>query len=135
MARRRIAVQAGDEEDVNVTPLLDVVFIMLIFFIVTSTFVKEPGIEPNRPEARTAEYQRFGTILVAIDDEDRIWVDREEVDLNGVREFVEKLRRENPKATAVVQSDAAAKSKTFIDVVNQIRDAGMPTVAVSTKDS
>lgn len=135
MARRRLIKQGDDDEDINVTPLLDVVFIMLIFFIVTSTFVKEPGVDTIRPIAETSEAQRFGTILIAIDEDDRIWVNREEVDLLGVKQFVEKLRRENPKATAVVQADVASKSRTLVEVVNQIRDAGMPTVAVSTQDS
>ncbi len=135
MARRYVASQAADEEDVNVTPLLDVVFIMLIFFIVTSTFVKEPGIDPERPLAQTADQQRFGTILVAIDADDNIWLNREEVELAGIKPYVESTRRENPRATAVVQADVGAKSKTLIEVVNQIRDAGMDTIAISTEDA
>lgn len=135
-ARRNLSSTAGDgEDDVNVTPLLDIVFIMLIFFIVTSTFVKEPGIDPIRPEADTAIAKRFGTILIAIDADDTIWVNREEVDLEGVGPYVEQIRRENPKATAVIQADVEAKSRTLIEVANAVRDAGMDDVAVSTVDS
>ncbi len=135
MARRNLSSTPNDDEDVNVTPLLDVVFIMLIFFIVTSTFVKEPGIEPERPLADTATQQRFGTILVAIDADDNIWLNREEVELGGIKPYVEGLRRENPRATAVVQADVSSKSKILVEVINQIRDAGMDTIAISTDDS
>lgn len=125
-----------DEGDVNVTPLLDIVFIMLIFFIVTATFIKEPGVEVVRPPAETAEDQRLVSILVAIDGENRIWINREEVPLEGVRNAVERLRRENPKGSAVIQSDGTAHSRYLVEVLQQIRDAGVQEViAVSTKRS
>ncbi len=135
MARRRLSSSNAEDEDVNVTPLLDVVFIMLIFFIVTSTFVREPGVEPIRPEAKTAEPQRFGTILVAIDEEGGIWLNREQVELGDVKGFVEDVMQENPRATAVVQADVSSTSRTMIEVINQIRDAGMSQIAISTKDA
>lgn len=133
MARRNFSQGAADEEDVNVTPLLDIVFIMLIFFIVTSTFVKEPGIEVERPEAVTAEDRRLASIIVAISSEDEIWINKERVELEEVRAVVEQLRRENPKGTAVVQADAKSKSRLLVEVVNQIRATGMTNVAVSTE--
>jgi len=134
MARRRIVQSAGDEEDVNVTPLLDIVFIMLIFFIVTSTFVKEPGIDPLRPEATTATNRKLASIIVAISEDDEIWINKEMVELEEVRGAVEQLRRENPKGTAVVQADARSKSRLLVEVVTQIRATGITDVAVSTKD-
>ncbi len=135
MARRNSFQQAADEEDVNVTPLLDIVFIMLIFFIVTSTFVKEPGVEVMRPEAVTAEERRLASIIVAISSEDEIWINKEQVELQEVRAVVEQLRRENPKGTAVVQADAESKSRLLVEVVNQIRATGVTDVAVSTEDA
>ena len=136
MARTRVSdISAGGEDDVNVTPLLDIVFIMLIFFIVTSTFVKEPGVEITRPEAQTAQDRKFASILVAITADDQIWINKEEVPLEQVRVRVEELRRENPKSTAVVQADAKAKSRYLVEVVNQIRDAGVSEIAVSTDDA
>ncbi|MGE0408663.1 MAG: ExbD/TolR family protein [Amphiplicatus sp.] len=135
MARSRIQAESGGEDDVNVTPLLDIVFIMLIFFIVTSTFVKEPGVEINRPEAMTAEKQKLASILVAVTADDEIWINKEEVTLEEVRGAVEQLRRENPKGTAVLQIDAKAKSRFLVEVVNQIRDAGVTDIAVSTVDA
>jgi len=134
MARRSSFTQESDEQDVNVTPLLDIVFIMLIFFIVTSTFVKEPGVEVERPEAVTAQERKLASIIIAISDQDEIWINKELVELNEVRAAVEQLRRENPRGTAVVQADAEAKTRMLVEVVNQIRDTGISDVAVSTKD-
>ena len=131
--RRRFTHNADDAE-VNVTPLLDIVFIMLIFFIVTSTFVKEPGVEVERPDAVTATERRLASIIIAISDQDEIWINKERVELNEVRAAVEQLRRENPRGTAVVQADSAAKSRLLVEVVNQIRATGISDVAVSTED-
>lgn len=133
MARSKFA-KSEQDEDVNVTPLLDIVFIMLIFFIVTSTFVKEPGVDVTRPEAATAEERKFASILVAITEEDEIWINKEEVELEEVRILVEELSRENPKATAVVQADSKATTRYLVEVVEQIRAAGVADVAVSTDD-
>jgi biopolymer transport protein ExbD len=123
----------AEEGDVNVTPLLDIVFIMLIFFIVTATFIKEPGVTVQRPPANTAEEQRLVSVLVAIDSNNRIWINREETQLEAVRVAVERLRRENPRGSAVIQADGNADSEYLIEVLQQIRDAGVQeTVAVST---
>ena len=135
MARRNLASQGGEDEDVNVTPLLDIVFIMLIFFIVTSTFVKEPGVDVERVEAQTATDRKFGSILVAITAENEIWIDKEEVELDAVRVSVEELKRQNPKGTAVVQVDAGAETRYLVEVVNQIRAAGVTDIAVSTEEA
>ncbi len=135
MLRRRRTGEE-DEGDVNVTPLLDIVFIMLIFFIVTATFIKEPGVTVQRPPADSAEAQRLVSILVAIDSDNRIWINRKETPLEGVRVAVERLRRENPRGSAVIQADNGAHSEYLIEVLHQIRDAGVQeTVAVSTRRS
>lgn len=132
----RRARRADDEGDVNVTPLLDIVFIMLIFFIVTATFIKEPGVQVQRPDADTAEEQRLVSILVAIDSDNRIWINRQETPLEGVRTAVERLRRENPRGSAVIQSDGSAHSEYLVDVLEQIRAAGVQdVVAVSVRRS
>jgi biopolymer transport protein ExbD len=129
-------VTKAEESDVNVTPLLDIVFIMLIFFIVTATFIKEPGVEVDRPEAQTAEAQRLVSILIAIDADNSIWINREEVPLEGVRATLERLRRENPRGSAVIQADGQAHSEYLVRVLEQIRAAGVEdVVAVSTKKS
>lgn len=135
MARRQsFSSSGGDDEDVNVTPLLDIVFIMLIFFIVTSTFVKEPGVEVERPDAVSAKERKLASIIVAISSDDEIWINKDLVELDEVRAVVEQLRRENPKGTAVVQADASSKTRLLVEVVTQIRATGISDVAVSTED-
>jgi len=131
--RQRVGSDSGSDE-INVTPLMDIVFIMLIFFIVTSTFVKEPGIDITRPEAVTAKERKLAGILVAVSSENEIWINKEKVPLDAVKVAVEKLKQENPKATAVVQVDTDAQSRYLVEVVNQIRNAGVDEIAVSTED-
>ncbi|MEM9839392.1 MAG: biopolymer transporter ExbD [Pseudomonadota bacterium] len=131
---RRLQAAQEDEEDVNVTPLLDIVFIMLIFFIVTSTFIKEPGIDPLRPEASTQEKQRLVAVLVAVSEDNEIWIDGDKVELSEVKYRVEELRRESPKGNAVLQADAGARSELTLDVLQQIKDAGIADVVVSTTE-
>jgi len=136
MSRRTRRAGSGGDDDVNVTPLLDIVFIMLIFFIVTATFIKEPGVEVEKPSAQTAEDQRLVSVLVAINESNEIWINNKEVPLDGVRAAVERLRRENPRGSAVIQSDGAAHSRYLVEVLQQLRAAGVDdTVAVSTKKS
>jgi biopolymer transport protein ExbD len=134
MARRSTFQREDNDEDVNVTPLLDIVFIMLIFFIVTSTFVKEPGIDVLRPEAVSATDRKAASIIVAISADDEIWINGDEVELSEVKTIVAQLRVENPKGTAVVQADAASKTRMLVEVVTQIRATGISDVAVSTED-
>ncbi|MEM6537295.1 MAG: biopolymer transporter ExbD [Pseudomonadota bacterium] len=134
MARSRFGGAAAEDEDVNVTPLLDIVFIMLIFFIVTSTFVKEPGVEIDRPDAVTATDRKLATILVAVTAENEIFVNKDELQLDELRLAVEALKRENPKGTAAIQVDSKAEARFLVEVANQIRDAGVEEIAVSTED-
>ena len=97
MARRsRIAVE-DDDTELNMTPMLDVVFILLIFFIVTSVFVKMPGVDPNEPMAVTSKDWK-PSILVAVNDANEIWIDKQVYDLDEVSPIVRALRDENPKA-------------------------------------
>jgi biopolymer transport protein ExbD len=135
MARKRYQVGGGGGgDDINVTPLMDIVFIMLIFFIVTSTFVKEPGVDINRPPAETAKVRKLASILVAITAENEIWINKEVVDLDAVRVNVEQLKQENPKGTAVVQVDRNADSRYLVEVINQITAAGIGEIAISTEE-
>jgi biopolymer transport protein ExbD len=133
MARRPLrAPVANQDDDVNVTPLLDIVFIMLIFFIVTSTFIKEPGIDIQRTQTVTLEDQQ-PAVLVAISQNDEIYINKQQVDLSEVRFRVEELRRETPKGNAVIQADAGSRSELLLDVLQQVKDAGISDVAISTE--
>ena len=105
---RRKRARAEDESEVNLTPMLDVVFIMLIFFIVTASFVKEAGIDISRPPAATAERKERGNILVAITENDQIWIDRRQVDPRALRANIERLHAENPQGSVVILADKQA---------------------------
>ncbi|MBB4210976.1 biopolymer transporter ExbD [Rhodothalassium salexigens] len=124
-----------DEEDteINMTPMLDIVFIMLIFFIVTATFIKDAGVDVRKPTADTAEKKDKAAILIAVTDTDEVWINRGEVEVDAVRSEVEKLHAENPRGTVVVQADTAAKAKLVLDVIEAARAAGVPNVALSAE--
>ena len=100
--------QVEDESEINITPMLDVVFIMLIFFIVTASFVKEAGIDVNRPEAATAVKKERANILIAISDKGEIWINKRRIDVRAVQANVERLKAENPQGTVVIQADKKA---------------------------
>ena len=111
--------EAEDEGNVDLTPMLDVVFIMLIFFIVTATFVKETGVEVNRPQANTAEQKNNPSVLIAIRDDNSIWIDQRRIDIRSVRANIERLHAENPEGGVVIQADELASVKTFTEVLDQ----------------
>ena len=123
-----------EESEINITPMLDVVFIMLIFFIVTASFVKEAGIDVNRPDAQTAELKEKANILIAITAQNHIFVDRRRVDPRAVRANIERLHAENPQGTVVIQADKEAKTETLIQVMDASRQAGVFDVAIAAQD-
>ena len=94
-----------EESEINMTPMLDVVFIMLIFFIVTASFVREAGIDVNRPEAATAVQKDRAGILIAINEKGEVWINKRRIDVRAVEANVARLHAENPQATVVVQAD------------------------------
>lgn len=126
---------APDEEAqaIDLTPMLDVVFIMLIFFIVTASFIKEAGVEVNRPEATTWEEKKSASILIAVNDKNEIWIDKNRVEPRGVRTAIERLLAENPKGSVVIQADNEAQVELLVEITNAARGAGVDNVAVSTK--
>ena len=137
MAERTIsrALQAEEEEnEINLTPMLDVVFIMLIFFIVTASFIKEAGITVDRPEAFTLEPQEDAAILVAISPADEIWIDRKKIDPGGVRAAIERLHSENPKGSLVIQADKESTNAMLVVVMEAAKAVGITNVAISTKE-
>jgi biopolymer transport protein ExbD len=127
--------QFEDEEEdaVNLTPMLDVVFIMLIFFIVTASFVKEAGIDVNRPSAATAERKEKGNILVAISENNQIWIDRRQVDPRALRANIERMHAENPNAAVVIQADEESKNKLLVQVMDAARMAGVKNVSIAAE--
>ena len=133
--RRAMSRFAKEEQaKLDLTPMLDVVFIMLIFFIVTAVFIKEPGANIFKPEAQTAERKKAVSILVAISAADEIWIDKDEVSPSAVRGVLERMIAENPKGSMVVQADQAAKNELLMQVLEAARAAGIQQVAVATED-
>jgi biopolymer transport protein ExbD len=131
MAVRRL--REEDDTEINITPMLDIVFIMLIFFIVTTSFVKEPGISPQRPTAETAAEKARGNVLIAISQTGQIWMDKRSVELNQVRALVESALAENPESSAVIIADEQAASGILIDLMDQIRVGGIANIAVAAE--
>jgi biopolymer transport protein ExbD len=127
--------QFEDEEEdaVNLTPMLDVVFIMLIFFIVTASFVKEAGIDVNRPSAATAERKEKGNILVAISENNQIWIDRRQVDPRALRANLERMHAENPNGAVVIQADEESKNKLLVLVMDAARTVGVKNVSIAAE--
>ncbi len=120
-----------EDNEINMTPMLDVVFIMLIFFIVTASFVKESGIDVNRPGAATAERKERGNILVAISKNGQIWIDRRQVDIRAVRANIERMHAENPQGTVIIQADEESKNGLLVKVMDAARQAGVSEVSLA----
>lgn len=128
MRRRRL--QADSETtDIDLTPMLDVVFIMLIFFIVTTSFVKESGVEIERPESSAASPRPDAQVLVAITAEGAVWVDGQPVDIHRVGSAVAELV--SAEGGVVLQADRSSTTGLLIEVMDRIRDAGVDKVAVA----
>ena len=134
--RRLISRASADEDEaaIDITPMLDVVFIMLIFFIVTATFVKEAGIDVNRPDAATAVKQEKANILIAINAKNEIWIDQRRVDIRSVRPNIERLHAENPQGSVVIQADKDSTTETLIKVMDAARSAGVFNIAIATQE-
>jgi biopolymer transport protein ExbD len=136
MRQKHAPLQRDEEEqEINITPMLDVVFIMLIFFIVTASFVKESGIEVNKPTAETSVPKEKANILIAIDAAGGIWIDRRKVDPRAVRANIERLHSENPQGTVVIQADEDARTGDLVQVMDAARLAGVYDVAIAAPRS
>jgi biopolymer transport protein ExbD len=125
--------QQEEETEINMTPMLDIVFIMLIFFIVTAVFVKEAGISVLKPEAETARKLPQVSVMIAVTSDDEIWINREPTDIDALRTTVEKLYAENPKGTIAIQGDDEADAVLVMKVYDAVRDAGVDKIAIATE--
>ena len=130
MARRHAHTE---EVDINITPMLDIVFIMLIFFIVTTSFTKETGATIIRPEAAQAVALQNGTILIGVRPNDDIWMAKRQVELREVRQMVERARAENPEGSVVIVADRGSRIGTVTRVMDQVKMAGVQGIAISAE--
>lgn len=117
---------------IDLTPMLDVVFIMLIFFIVTASFIKEAGIEVNRPDATTSILKKNANILVAINANNEIWIAKQQVDERDIKSHIERLHAENPKGALVIQADNDAQIEFVQKVIEAAREVSVLDVSVAT---
>ncbi|PCI62564.1 MAG: biopolymer transporter ExbD [Kordiimonadales bacterium] len=125
--------QQEDEAEINMTPMLDVVFIMLIFFIVTAVFVKESGFAVTKPTTKNAQFVKDVSILIAISDDGKIWINREIQKLEAVRTAVEKMHSENPKGAISIQADKDADAVLVMKVYDAVRDADIKKIIIGTE--
>ena len=132
--RRRLNRSNNEQEsEINLTPMLDIVFIMLIFFIVTTSFIKESGIDVNRPTAKTAQRNEYGRIIVSIKPNGEVWIDKRAVDIRAVRANVARLHAENPLGSVIIAADRETKTHDLVQVMDQIRMAGITNAAIATE--
>jgi biopolymer transport protein ExbD len=121
-----------EENEINLTPMLDVVFIMLIFFIVTASFVREAGIDVNRPDAPMTESKpEDANILVMINGNDEIWIDRRLIDPRAVRANIERMHAENPSGSVVIQANNKSSNKILVEVMDSARSAGVYNISIA----
>ena len=123
--------RAEEDNNIELTPMLDVVFILLIFFIVTTSFVKETGIDINRPSAATAEKKPKGNILIAINGNGEIWIDNREIDVRAVRANIQQLKARYPQSSVIIQSDEQARTGKLVKVMDQVRLAGVQNISLA----
>jgi len=133
--RSRINFETQDNSaEIDMTPMLDIVFIMLIFFIVSTTFVRESGVDINRPVSSTAATKESSGAMLAITAEGDIWLDRKQIDLRMVRPTLERLKVEQPDIGVIIQSDKDAKTGILIKVLDQVKLSGIDKVSVAAKE-
>jgi len=123
--------QAPSAANVNLTPLIDMVFILLIFFMVTASFTKESGIEVDRPSAQTTIRQEQASLIISINKEGEIWIDNKHVDIRSIRAHLEQLHVQNPEGTVIIMADKNALTGTTVDVLDQVRLSGVNNVAIA----
>jgi biopolymer transport protein ExbD len=122
-----------EEAAIDMTPMLDIVFIMLIFFIVTTVFVKEAGIEVNKPEASQAFLHKNANIFIAVTEDGSVWMNKSEVAVDSVRATLERLLTEQPTDYVFIQADVKAKHGVVVKVMDQVKAAGIDRVSVAAR--
>jgi biopolymer transport protein ExbD len=132
MTRRRAQ---RDDAEINITPMLDVVFIMLIFFIVTASFVKQPGASVIKPGAEQAIAINGATLLIGVKADGAIWIDNRRIELHEIRQTVERAKAENPESRVVIMADRSSRIGLLTRIMDQVRLAGAEAVSVATEQA
>ncbi len=129
--RYRHTQETNAAASVNLTPLIDMVFILLIFFLVTASFTKESGIEVDRPTAQTAVRQEKGSLIIGVSESGEVWIENRKVDIRSIRAHVERLHAQNPEGTVIILADKKADTGATVNVLDQVRLAGVSNVALA----
>lgn len=129
MARKRI--REEEEAAIDMTPMLDIVFIMLIFFIVTTSFVKEAGIEVNKPVAVNQTKHKNANVFIAVNGDGEVWLNKKQVDVERVAATLEKLLAEQPTDVIFIQADKEAKHSNVVKVMDAIKEAGIDQISIA----
>ena len=127
-------IEPEEESSIDLTPLLDIVFIMLIFFIVTATFTKESGITVNQPAAQTSKKISGQSVIIGLDAQNSIWLDGRNIDLRAVQINIARLRAENPKLSLIIAADRQSSTETLISVMDASRRAGIENISLAAKN-
>jgi biopolymer transport protein ExbD len=125
--------ESGDEHGIDLAPMLDFVLNLLIFFIITTSFVREPGINVTKEEAMTASARESGNILIALRANDEIWMDRRQVELREVRPLIERMHVERPEDTVIVIADKAARTGMLAQVMDEVALGGIEEIAIGAQ--
>jgi biopolymer transport protein ExbD len=135
MTRRSHAEQDDDAVHINVVPLIDVMFFLVLFFVATSSFVRDSGMEVNRPAARSATLQNKANIVVSVTRAGETWIAGKRIDRRAIRNEIERLLGENPDSTVIVAADADGSTRLLVETLDQARLAGASNVAIATTES
>lgn len=128
-------VRVEEDATIDMTPMLDIVFIMLIFFIVTTVFVKEAGVDVNKPNGSLAVMPKNANIFIAVTEDGKVWIDKREVDVDLVRANLERLMAEQPSDVIIIQADKEAEHGLVVEVMDQIKMAGIDRISIATAGS
>ncbi|MEN8721453.1 MAG: biopolymer transporter ExbD [Alphaproteobacteria bacterium] len=126
--------RGDDDSELDMTPMLDIVFIMLIFFIVTATFVKEQGLDVTRPDNQETQVKKDRPgILISLNGQGQVWVNKRKIDVRSVRANVERLLAENPEGSVVIRAENETEVDVLVQVMDQARSAGA-SVSIASND-
>jgi biopolymer transport protein ExbD len=131
MKSHRFSQGEGEDHGIDLAPMLDFVLNLLIFFIITTSFIKEAGTTVVRPNASTAEHRESGNILIAIRENGDIWMDRKQVDIREVRAVIERLHIERPDDSVVVVADTASQAEVLADVMDEVKQGGIREISIA----
>ena len=134
MARKIRPPAGGGGDEINLTPMLDVVFILLIFFIVTAQFIREPGVAVIRPDVDNKSQAKPLAILIAINANDEVYIDKKQIPMVEVGFTIKEMRVDNPRGEVVVQADVNSSAETMVEVMEAINKIdGTTRINISAK--